>query len=284
MFTDHSLVLGSGGITGIAWMTGLLLGLSEMGVDLRECGKMLGTSAGATVAAQIREDSDLWELYERQVYTSKQVQELAPQIRLLRLLPLAMAILPKLNAPIERTRRIGQLALRAEAENAQARQSVITARLHPRQDWPAKPLALVAVDVLTGETRMFDRRSGVGLADAVAASCAVPGIWPPVNIDGRQYMDGGIRSSSNADLAERSSGVIIVSPLGANRGTPGRTLSRQIAKLEQSGTRVQVIGPDRTAAAAMGNNPLNPARRAIAAQAGRAQGHLIATAFEQYWR
>src|SRR5690606_37544885 len=118
------------------------------------------------------------------------VQELAPQIRLLRLLPLAMAILPKLNAPIERTRRIGQLALRAEAENAQARQSVITARLHPRQDWPAKPLALVAVDVLTGETRMFDRRSGVGLADAVAASCAVPGIWPPVNIDGRQYMDG----------------------------------------------------------------------------------------------
>jgi len=195
-----------------------------------------------------------------------------------------MAILPKLNAPIERTRRIGQLALRAEAENAQARQSVITARLHPRQDWPAKPLALVAVDVLTGETRMFDRRSGVGLADAVAASCAVPGIWPPVNIDGRQYMDGGIRSSSNADLAERSSGVIIVSPLGANRGIPGRTLSRQIAKLEQSGTRVQVIGPDRTAAAAMGKNPLNPARRAIAAQAGRAQGHLIATAFEQYWR
>jgi len=276
MFTDHSLVLGSGGITGIAWMTGLLLGLNEMGVDLRECGKMLGTSAGATVAAQIREDSDLWELYERQVYTSKQVQELAPQIRLLRLLPLAMAILPKLNAPIERTRRIGQLALRAEAENAQARQSVITARLHP--------LALVAVDVLTGETRMFDRRSGVGLADAVAASCAVPGIWPPVNIDGRQYMDGGIRSSSNADLAERSSGVIIVSPLGANRGIPGRTLSRQIAKLEQSGTRVQVIGPDRTAAAAMGKNPLNPARRAIAAQAGRAQGHLIATAFEQYWR
>lgn len=284
MFTDHSLVLGSGGITGIAWMTGLLLGLNEMGVDLRECGKMLGTSAGATVAAQIREDSDLWELYERQVYTSKQVQELAPQIRLLRLLPLAMAILPKLNAPIERTRRIGQLALRAEAENAQARQSVITARLHPRQDWPAKPLALVAVDVLTGETRMFDRRSGVGLADAVAASCAVPGIWPPVNIDGRQYMDGGIRSSSNADLAERSSGVIIVSPLGANRGIPGRTLSRQIAKLEQSGTRVQVIGPDRTAAAAMGKNSLNPARRAIAAQAGRAQGHLIATAFEQYWR
>ena len=172
MFTDHSLVLGSGGITGIAWMTGLLLGLNEMGVDLRECGKMLGTSAGATVAAQIREDSDLWELYERQVYTSKQVQELAPQIRLLRLLPLAMAILPKLNAPIERTTRIGQLALRAEAENAQARQSVITARLHPRQDWPAKPLALVAVDVLTGETRMFDRRSGVGLADAVAANPA----------------------------------------------------------------------------------------------------------------
>lgn len=284
MFTDHSLVLGGGGITGIAWMTGLLLGLDEMGVDLRECGKMLGTSAGATVAAQIREDSDLWELYERQVNASKQVQELAPQIRLLRLLPLAIAVLPKLNAPIERTKRIGQLALRAGAGNAQARQSVIAARLHPRQDWPAKPMAVVTVDVLTGETRIFDRHSGVALADAVAASCAVPGIWPPVNIGGQNYMDGGIRSSSNADLAERSSGVIILSPLGVRQGIPGRTLARQVRELEQSGTRVQVIGPDRASSVAMGRNPLNPARRAIAAQAGREQGHLIATAFEQYWR
>ncbi len=284
MFTDHSLVLSGGGITGIAWMTGLLLGLDEMGVDLRECGKMLGTSAGATVAAQIREDSDLWELYERQVNASKQVQELAPQTRLLRLLPLAIAVLPKLNAPIERTKRIGQLALRAGAGNAQARQSVIAARLHPRQDWPAKPMAVVTVDVLTGETRIFDRHSGVALADAVAASCAVPGIWPPVNIGGQNYMDGGIRSLSNADLAERSSGVIIVSPLGVRQGIPGRTLARQVRELEQSGTRVQVIGPDRASSVAMGRNPLNPARRAIAAQAGREQGHLIATAFEQYWR
>ncbi|WP_417780105.1 patatin-like phospholipase family protein [Stutzerimonas xanthomarina] len=284
MFTDHSLVLSGGGITGIAWMTGLLLGLDEMGVDLRECGKMLGTSAGATVAAQIREDSDLWELYERQVNASKQVQELAPQTRLLRLLPLAIAVLPKLNAPIERTKRIGQLALRAGAGNAQARQSVIAARLHPRQDWPAKPMAFVTVDVLTGETRIFDRHSGVALADAVAASCAVPGIWPPVNIGGQNYMDGGIRSLSNADLAERSSGVIIVSPLGVRQGIPGRTLARQVRELEQSGTRVQVIGPDRASSVAMGRNPLNPARRAIAAQAGREQGHLIAIAFEQYWR
>ena len=284
MFTDHSLVLGGGGITGIAWMTGLLLGLSEKGFDLRECGKMLGTSAGATVAAQIREDSDLWELYERQVDSSKQVQELAPQIRLLRLLPLAIAVLPKLNAPIERTQRIGQLALRAGAGNAQARQAVIAARLHPRQDWPTKPLAVVAVDALTGETRVFDRHSGVALADAVAASCAVPGIWPPVNIGGRQYMDGGIRSSSNADLAERSSKVIILSPLGVRQGIPGRTLARQIEQLEQAGTRVRLIGPDSGSAAAKGRNPLNPARRAIAGQAGREQGHLIATASEQYWR
>lgn len=284
MFTDYSLILGGGGITGIAWMTGLLFGLSEKGFDLRECGRMLGTSAGATVAAQIREDSDLGELYERQVNTSKQVQELTPQVRLLRLLPLAISVLPKLNAPVERTQRIGRLALRAEAGNAQARQSVITARLHPRRDWPAKPLALVAVNVLTGEARIFDRNSGVALADAVAASCAVPGIWPPVSIGGRQYMDGGIRSASNADLAVNSSQVIVLAPLGVRHGIAGRTLARQIAKLEQAGTRVQIIGPDRASAAAMGRNPLNPTRRAIAAQAGREQGHLIATEYERNWR
>ncbi len=284
MFTDYSLILGGGGITGIAWMTGLLFGLSEKGFDLRECGRMLGTSAGATVAAQIREDSDLGELYERQVNTSKQVQELTPQVRLLRLLPLAISVLPKLNAPVERTQRIGRLALRAEAGNAQARQSVITARLHPRRDWPAKPLALVAVDVLTGEARIFDRNSGVALADAVAASCAVPGIWPPVSNGGRQYMDGGIRSASNADLAVNSSQVIVLAPLGVRHGIAGRTLARQIAKLEQAGTRVQIIGPDRASAAAMGRNPLNPTRRAIAAQSGREQGHLIATEYERNWR
>lgn len=283
MFTDHSLVLGGGGITGIAWMTGLLFGLSEKGFDLRECDRMLGTSAGATVAAQIREDSDLGELYERQVSASKQVQELVPQVRLLRLLPLAISVLPKLNSPIERTQRIGQLALRAAPDNAQARQSVIAARLHPRRDWPIRPLAVVAVDVLTGESRLFDRRSGVPLTDAVAASCAVPGIWPPVNIGGRYYMDGGIRSSSNVDLAVSSSRVIVLSPLGMRHGIPGRTLARQIEKLEQTGARIQVIGPDSASAAAMGRNPLNPARRAIAAQAGRGQGNLIAAAFERHW-
>lgn len=135
---------------------------------------MLGTSADATVRRRPTKTAISENCTSVRSAHRNKVHELAPRVRLLRLLPLATSVLPKLNAPIERTQRIGQLALRAGAGNAQARQAVIAARLYSRSDWPIKPLAVVAIDVLTGETRIFDRHSGVALADAVAASCAVP--------------------------------------------------------------------------------------------------------------
>ena len=120
---------------------------------------------------------------------------------------------------------------------------------------------------------MFDRHSGTALVDAVAASCAVPGIWPPVSIGGRRYVDGGVRSSDNADLATGYAEVVVLSPLGLNPAFPSRMpLQDAVDRLRAEASAVTVITPDAASAAAMGVNPLDPATRAPAAQAGRAQG------------
>jgi NTE family protein len=120
---------------------------------------------------------------------------------------------------------------------------------------------------------VFDSQSGAELVDAVAASCAVPGIWPPVTIGGRRYIDGGVRSSDNADLAEGSGRVVIISPLGYDPPIPSPMPLRQVVgQLRDRGSEVIVMVPDPASAAAIGANPLDPATRAPAADAGLAQG------------
>lgn len=282
----QALVLGGGGVAGIAWMTGLLLGLNDDGVDLRGTSDLLiGTSAGSTVAAQIAGDTPLDDLFQRQVDPAMQVAELAPKPHLLELAANALPILFKLLDPIERTRRIGDLAAGSTTVAEAVRREVIAARL-PVHAWPDRPLKIVAVDIATGEPRIFDRASGVDLVDAVAASCAVPGMWPPVSIGDHRYMDGGIRSSDNADLAAGYEAIIVISPLGTGGLTlPGSSsLSSQVEALQADGARVHVIAPDDAAQAAIGHNPLSPETRLPAAVAGRAQGHAIAAGLAEFLR
>ena len=76
--TTHALVLGGGGVAGVAWETGLLVGLAEAGIDVRNADLFVGTSAGSTVAAQITSGRPLDELFQRQVDPALQTQELAP--------------------------------------------------------------------------------------------------------------------------------------------------------------------------------------------------------------
>src|SRR5512135_3230782 len=77
--TAHALVLGGGGIAGIAWETGLLVGLADAGIDVRNADLFVGTSAGATVAAQITSGLSLEELFQRLVDPALQTYELAAQ-------------------------------------------------------------------------------------------------------------------------------------------------------------------------------------------------------------
>jgi len=129
----------------------------------------------------------------------------------------------------------------------------------------------------------MDRTSGVSLVDAVSASCAVPGIWPPVIIAGHRYMDGGVRSATNADLAHGYDRILILNPLGANANFLGASLDAEVAALEREGSQVLVIAADDASNAAIGLNPLDPEARRPSALAGRAQGREHATLVASLW-
>ena len=269
---EHALVLGGGGVAGIAWMTGLLAGLAQAGDDLTEAELLIGTSAGATVAAQVGSGLALEQLFARQTEPALQSAELVAELDLTELGARIAGYLAGATTQEQILRQIGAYALAAQTVPESARRAVIESRL-PTHDWPGRRLQLTAVDAETGELRVFDAESGVSLIDAVAASCAVPGIWPPVRIGGRRYVDGGVRSSDNADLAAGFARVTVISPLGLDSPLPSPLPLREVvAQLRAAGSHVTVIAPDPASAAAIGANPLDPGTRAPAARAGLAQG------------
>ena len=275
MTNEHALVLGGGGVAGIAWTTGLLAGLAGNGHDLTDAELIVGTSAGSAVAAQLGSGLSLDELLARQTDPALQAAEIPAEIDFEKF---GQDFAAAFAGPAdfgEVRRRIGKIALATETVSEAERLAVVASRL-PSPEWASRRIVLVAVDAETGEPRQFDRASGVGLVDAVAASCAVPGIWPPVTIDGRRYVDGGIRSGENADYAAGFGRVTIVAPLGTDSPIPtDKPLSAVVEELRAGGAEVAVIAPDEASVAAIGANPLDPATRAPAAPAGRAQGAAL---------
>jgi NTE family protein len=272
MAVENALVLGGGGVAGIAWMTGLLAGLADAGQDVAGADLVIGTSAGAVVAAQLGSDLPLDDLYARQADPALQSAEIPANIDMENFSAEFAAFMTGASSPEDLLRAAGAFALAAKTVPEAARWAVVASRL-PSHDWPRRSIRLVAVDCENGETAVFDAASKVGLVDAVAASCAVPGVWPPVTIGGRRFMDGGTRSMDNADLAEDAKRIIIVSPFGMNTPTATRMpLPDVVARLRDGGAQVTVIEPDEASKTAFGANPLDPATRQPAAEAGRAQG------------
>jgi NTE family protein len=273
-----ALVLGAGGVTGVGWEVGLLYGLLEAGVDLTVAELVIGTSAGSVVAAQVCSGTPLAELYERQLKPAS--SELSAKLGAGTLLRSAWAMLRSRDAVAFR-KRMGALALRAKTVDEAARKRAIASRL-PSLEWPARPLRIATVNARTGELLVLASASGVPLLDAVSASCAVPGVWPPVTIGAERYIDGGMRSATNADLALTSARVAVLAPIPRGIG-PMQGLAPQVLALRRAGATVVFASPDAAAAKQMGRNSLDPAKRADAARAGRAQARLVARDFAEAW-
>ncbi|HEY8602233.1 MAG TPA: patatin-like phospholipase family protein, partial [Thermomicrobiales bacterium] len=209
----YALALGGGGVAGIAWETGLLHGLREQGVDLTDAELIVGTSAGSVVGTQLAADLPLSALYTRQTTLPDPAIERAPAIDLSALIR-AFADRPPATGPLppEVCAQIGQMALAAPTEPEESRLAAISTRL-PIQEWPERKLLITSIDAADGRFVVWDNDSGVPLLLAVASSCAVPMIYPPITIDGRRYIDGGIRSGTNADLAADYPLVIVIAPM-----------------------------------------------------------------------
>jgi NTE family protein len=274
----RALVLGGGGVTGAAWELGLIAGLAAEGLDLAAADLVVGTSAGAVTGAQLLSGADPESLYQRQL--EPPVGEIAARLGA-GLIGRQAWIMITSSGPKQLRMRMGDLALRSRTVSEAERRKVIESRL-PSRDWPAVPFQVTAVDANTGEFVVFDAATEASLVDAVAASCAAPGAWPTVTIAGRRYIDGGMRSPANADLAAGYDRVVIIAPVGRRAGVlPGA--DKQAHDLRAAGAKVMVVSPDEAARRAIGHNLLDLQRRATAARAGRAQAAVVAADVRDVW-
>ena len=289
----RALVLGGGGNVGIAWEIAVLAGLAEAGVDVRNADLVVGTSAGSVVGTSIAHGRDPRELLEerrneprRSLGERANASESAArafQENVAGIFTLWTSVDEMTQA---HAAQVGALALQARTMPEDQWIDGFAANAWP--GWPRTPLLVTAVDCETGAFRAFDAASGAPIERAVAASCTVPGLFPPVLIDGVRYMDGGVWSGTSADLAQRIEPdvVLIVAPIGwSGRGIhllAARQLAREMAALEAAGARVRLIEPDAAARERM-QNLMDSAEAMAAADAGLAHARTIGQAVARAW-
>ena len=292
---ERALVLGGGGSTGNAWLIGVVAGLFDGGLDVTTADLTIGTSAGATAAAQIGGASPT-ELLGAILGASprsssgpvRPARGRAPSSAVADHIERRRAIIASAEDAADMRRRMGAAALDMDTASDGSWQTqwrdTVAARL-PSQRWPERTVFITAVDAQTGEPAVFDRHSGVDLVDAVAASCSS---GRPYRIEGRPYIDGGYRSNAeNADLAAGYARVLVLSPFGGRTLTPlswGMHLATQVDELRAGGSRVETIFPDSDSEHMFGADAMDPSLRPPAAQAGYDTGSALAAQLTEFWR
>jgi NTE family protein len=292
--TPDALVLGGGGTLGIQWLRGVCAGLEEAGIDLRGCEYFVGTSAGSVVAANLaagrsaREGrppaltSDAPEAAEA---AGAKLLELAGRLTAAATMPLAPAAL----AARRRTAPLRAAVLRAAPRSRPVPHALRRhlESLHASFDGR---LRITAVDRRTGRRIVFGspKAPAASVAEASMASCSIPWVFAPVEIGGREYVDGGVWSPSNADAvpAGRGAEVLCLLPLLSPRGggAPARALRAasqtmafaEVGALRARGARVRVVAPDAASGDAIGPNVMAGHRRRDVFAAGWAQGRALA--------
>ena len=294
---ERALILGGGGSAGNAWLIGIIAGLVDAGLDVTGADLIIGTSAGSTAAAQITSATPTELLAD--ILSPAPRQRTRPDRSdggRVRIRPAAdhmertSRIIGAAEDAADMRRRLGAAALEMDAVSDGSGQTrwraTVAARL-PSQHWPQRPVLVTAVDAHTGEPVVFDRGSGVELADAVAASCANGFGVPPYRIGENRYIDGGYRRNENADLAAGFGRVLVLSPLGGRTRTPldwGSHLAAQVDDLRAGGSRVETVLPDRHSVNAFGANMMDLSTRPPAARAGYNQGRARAGHLTGFWR
>lgn len=294
---SRALVLSGGGPVGIAWETGVAVGLSSCGVELSEADLIIGTSAGSAVGAQLalgRDLNDSVDRYRKAAARRSSGQSEAPRpthgataSQMGELRRMMAETLNSETSPEERRAAIGKFAL--ESQTPPEEDFVETYRYLRGEPWPPG-FVCSAVDALTGEFVVWNSESEVELDRAVASSCSVPGVFPPITIKGRRYIDGGMRSGTNADLAKGHKRVLIVSTLltlqQSNEPRVQRyrkTFENEVSALVESGAKVETIGPDPESTTASLGQLMDPSRAFESLEEGIRQGELESDRLGAFW-
>jgi NTE family protein len=276
--SGRAVILGGGGVAGIAWEIGVLHGLSESGVEPGTADAVIGTSAGSFAGTCLTAGL-VKESYEAAGQSAG--EEIPASMSEETLRGFEKALSHRQRDQARAARELATLSAETVTVSTAQRLAVVRARL-PVQDWPSAKLKITAIDADTGALHLLDTTSGLSLVEAAAASGAVPGVWPVVEAGNRRWIDGGSFSATNADLARPYASALVIAP--APIGLHGqRTLAEEVASLRAGSTTVTVMTPDEASQAAIGSNPFDPERRAPAARAGYDQGARQATEITRHW-
>jgi NTE family protein len=282
------LVLGGGGVIGVAWESGILKGLLDAGVERGAFDVVVGTSAGAIVGARFLAGHELAARPGAAAGGGNGGGAANLGIDQSTLDLGALGRVFQLWGAIGRTtpaqaREIGALVRGLYREREPAWVSGIGAASGGGA-WPDTPLRVSAVDTESGERRLFDRASGVDLARAIAASCAVPGLFPSVTIDARLYMDGQVHSSTHADalVPDAPARLVVLMPTNSRTAQSigahaERALEAELAALRAAGTNVLARTPSADDAARMGANLMDASKAPHAFDVGLATGRALAS-------
>jgi NTE family protein len=291
---SRALVLGGGGPVGIGWEAGLVVGLHGAGVSLTEADLIVGTSAGSVVGAQLAGGADLAAAVELLAASTGEVDPEANQAAVEGLQQLTAIVAEGVaggGSNDELRARLGRLALDAPTIPEEEFLQLFTVLAGGL--WPDR-FACTAVDTATGAFRVWDQAAGVELSRAVASSCSVPSIYPPVAIDGARYMDGGMRDMLNADVAAGHDTVLAVScvllqlPEGFGDPTLDAVLAGSRAQLDglrDGGSKVETITPgdEFLEVSGWGLNLMDFTKAAAAFEAGVRQGAVEASRLAGFW-
>ncbi len=276
---SKAVVLGGGGVTGVAWLAGVVHGLFDEGVDLRRTDLVVGTSAGSVVGSWLATGVAFEELEAKVLNdTGVLAAEAMSTIDLLALLTV-FEVWDKLpDATPPSLALVGEQAKLAKTISLERFRELIDPELPPA--WPSTRFLATAVDADSGEFIVLSRESEVPLADAVASSVCVPGIFPPVPVGGRLLVDGGLRSGTNAVLAAGYDTIVVLAPIGSRTDgmdpLAGRVAAAELHELEAAGATCTLLFPDDAANDVIGINRMDATISATILAAGRRQGRALA--------
>lgn len=285
----RTVILGGGGVVGVAWQTGLLTGLRDAGVDLASASAVMGTSAGSLVGALLATGRDVSDALAMLAGAAAKVDFSVTGAGAESEFVKASRQVAAAADPRKALQAIGSAALAADTPIGEDDYLGLFDSFAGTA-WPAG-FQCTAVNTASGKLVVWDQDSGAALQRAVAASCVVPMLFPAVTVHGARYMDGGIRSHLNATAAPPSDIAVVVSclPLGlpgdeAGNDVPGSTIASnaELARLRET-TQVVAIDPDFSDL----DSPVNMLDPQIAGQAlqiGMQQGAREAASIQAVWR
>jgi NTE family protein len=262
-----AVVLGGGGVTGIAWEIGIIAALLQEGINLSDADVIIGTSAGSFVGTALASGYDMKKLYDSQLILNESEVNVSVSSEVMK--SWTEAFIYGKDDKKKIGKLLGNIAKKYPSKvSKEERLAVVESRL-TTTIWPPK-LKVTAVDAETGDLHVFDKNSGTSLINAVNASGAVPGLWPMVTFSDKNWIDGGMVSSTNAFLADSYDKVVILSPMPQKYGLISSV--KEDAEEMQKRAAVSLIIPNNDSILAIGKNPYDPTHAAASAKAGFEQG------------